>query len=153
MTRDNSKHKRIIMAAFGVGIVYGLRLPFSRSNEAEADQIGLTYMAKAGYDPNEAVRFWKRFADVKEEKEVPEFLSTHPADKRRIALINRYLTRAKIDYNTLKIKYGLGENIQLEGVKPDNDKNKTTPESPKPILGVSTETLTQLETDHHPHLE
>ena len=62
---NNSKQKKIIMAALGVGIVYGLTLPFSRTNEAEADQIGLTYMARAGYNPNEAVRFWKRFADVK----------------------------------------------------------------------------------------
>ena len=75
---NNSKQKKMIMAALGVGIVYGLTLPFSRTNEAEADQIGLTYMARAGYDPNEAVRFWKRFADVKGGQEVPEFLSTHP---------------------------------------------------------------------------
>jgi len=150
---ENSNQKKIIMTALGVGIAYGLVLPFSRSNEAEADQIGLTYMAKAGYDPNEAVRFWKRFADVKEGKEVPEFLSTHPADKRRIALINRYLTRAKIDYNTLKIKYGLGQKIQLEGAKSDSNKNEATPKLPEPIRGLSIETLTQLGTDFHSHLE
>lgn len=139
---ENSKQKKIIMAAFGVGIMYGFTLPFSRTNEAEADQIGLTYMARAGYDPNEAVRFWKRFADVKKEKEVPEFLSTHPADKRRIALINRYLTRAKIDYNTVKIKYGLGKTIYFKKYEPDNDKNESIPKSPKPIPSVSVETLT-----------
>ncbi|SVC88609.1 uncharacterized protein METZ01_LOCUS341463, partial [marine metagenome] len=133
---NNSKQKKMIMAALGVGIVYGLTLPFSRTNEAEADQIGLTYMARAGYDPNEAARFWKRFADVKDGQEVPEFLSTHPTDKRRIALINRYLTRAKIDYNTLKVKYGLGKTIHFKEAESDNDKSKSTPESPKPIPGV-----------------
>ncbi len=129
---NNSKQKRMIMAALGVGIVYGLTLPFSRTNEAEADQIGLTYMARAGYDPNEAVRFWRRFADFKGSQKVPEFLSTHPTDKTRIRLINRYLTRAKIDYNTLKVRHGLGETIRFK---------KTKPESPKPIPGISVETL------------
>ena len=144
---DNSKQKKIIMAALGVGIVYGLTLPFSRTNEAEADQIGLTYMARAGYDPNEAVRFWKRFADVKGKQEVPEFLSTHPAEKRRIALINRCLTRAKTDYNNLKIKHGLGKTIHFKEAELDDDKNESTPKPPKPIPDISVETLTQLETN------
>ena len=138
----NSKQKNMIMAALGVGIVYGLTLPFSRTNEAEADQIGLTYMARAGYDPNEAIRFWKRFASVKKDQKVPEFLSTHPADKRRIALINRYLTRAKIDYNALKVKYGLGKTIKLKEKESNNDKKKSNPQSPKPVPGISIETLT-----------
>lgn len=132
---DNSKQKKVIMAALGVGIVYGLTLPFSRANEAEADQIGLTYMARAGYDPNEAVRFWKRFANIKKGKNTPEFLSTHPADTRRIALINRYLTRANIDYNAVKIKHGLGKSIHLK-------KDELSPKPQKAIPRVSIETLT-----------
>ena len=138
---SNSKQKKMIMAALGVGIVYGLTLPFSRSNEAEADQIGLRYMARAGYNPNEAIRFWKRFANVKEGKEVPEFLSTHPADKTRIALINRYLTRAKIGYNALKVKYGLGKTIHFKETESNGNKKESKPRPPKPVPGVSIETL------------
>jgi len=138
---NNNKQKKMIMAALGVGIVYGLTLPFSRTNEAEADQIGLRYMAKAGYNPNEAVRFWKRFANVKGGKEVPEFLSTHPADKTRIALINRYLPRAKIDYNALKVKYGLGKTIHFKETGSNGNKKESKPRSPKPVPGVSIETL------------
>ena len=138
---SNSKQKKMIMAALGVGIVYGLTLPFSRSNEAEADQIGLRYMARAGYNPNEAIRFWKRFANVKGGKDVPEFLSTHPADKTRIALINRYLTRAKIDYNALKVKYGLGKTIRFKEPESNGNKKESKPRSPKPVPGVSIETL------------
>jgi predicted Zn-dependent protease len=134
---DNSKQKKIIMSALGVGIVYGLTLPFSRTNEAEADQIGLTYMARAGYDPNEAVRFWKRFASIKKGKNTPEFLSTHPADTRRIALINRYLTRANIDYNAVKIKHGLGKSIHLEKEELSPKPQKAIPRVP----GVSIKTL------------
>jgi len=138
---NNSKQKKIIMAALGVGIVYGLTLPFSRTNEAEADQIGLTYMARAGYNPNEAVRFWKRFANVKGGQEIPEFLSTHPADKTRITLINRYLTRAKIDYNALKVKYGLGKTIRFKETGSNGNKKESKPGSPKPVPGISVETL------------
>jgi len=138
---NNSKQKKMIMAALGVGIVYGLTLPFSRTNEAEADQIGLRYMARAGYNPNEAIRFWKRFANVKGGKEVPEFLSTHPADKTRIALINRYLTRAKIDYNALKVRYGLGKTIRFKETDSNGNKKESKPGSPKPVPGISVETL------------
>ena len=138
---NNSKQKKMIMAALGVGIVYGLTLPFSRTNEAEADQIGLRYMARAGYNPNEAIRFWKRFANVKGGQKVPEFLSTHPADKTRIALINRYLTRAKIDYNALKVRYGLGKTIRFKETDSNGNKKESKPRSPKPVPGVSIETL------------
>ena len=143
---DNSRQKKLIMAALGVGIAYGFTLPFSRSNEAEADQIGLRYMAKAGYDPSEATRFWKRFSDVKGGEKVPEFLSTHPADRRRIALIKKYLTRAKIDYHSLKVKYGLGKTLKLMDSESHGGKNHSIPKSPKAIPGISVETLTQMKT-------
>ena len=138
---NNTRQKKMIMAALGVGIVYGLSLPFSRSNEAEADQIGLTYMARAGYNPDEAVRFWKRFADVKGGQKAPEFLSTHPADKTRIALINRYLTRAKFDYNALKVKYGLGETIRSKKTELNSNKKESMPKSSKSVPGISVQTL------------
>jgi predicted Zn-dependent protease len=141
---DNSRQKKMIMAALGVGIAYGFTLPFSRSNEAEADQIGLRYMAKAGYDPNEATRFWKRFSDVKGGERVPEFLSTHPADRRRIALIKKYLTRAKIDYNSLKVKYGLGKTLELVDSASHDEKNHSIPKSPKAIPNISIQTLTKM---------
>ncbi|MBT6295113.1 MAG: M48 family metallopeptidase [Nitrospina sp.] len=138
---NNGRQKKMIMSALGVGIVYGLTLPFSRSNEAEADQIGLRYMARAGYDPTEAVRFWKRFSSVKVGKKVPEFLSTHPTDKTRIALINRYLTRAKLDYSALKVRYGLGKTIQFKETESTISKKKSKPRSLKPVPGISVETL------------
>ena len=98
-------------------------------------------MARAGYDPNEAARFWKRFANMKGGQKAPEFLSTHPADKTRIALINRYLTRAKIDYNALKVRYGLGKTIRFRETDSNGNKKESMPEFPKPIPGISVETL------------
>ena len=60
----NNTQRNIIMSALGLGVLYGITLPFSRGDEGEADQIGLVYMARAGYDPEEAIRFWKRFSNI-----------------------------------------------------------------------------------------
>jgi predicted Zn-dependent protease len=59
-------------------------LPFSRSQESEADHIGLVYMARAGYEPREAVAFWKRMQRASKGKEPPEFASDHPSNAHRI---------------------------------------------------------------------
>lgn len=106
--------REMILGALGVGVQYGIQLPFSRGNEAEADQIGLVYMARAGYDPNEAVRFWTRFSQMKQGAQPPEFLSTHPADATRIANLKRFLPRALAEYKNAKAQYGLGESFGLK---------------------------------------
>jgi predicted Zn-dependent protease len=89
-----------ILAGLGVGTSIGLVLPFSRDNEYEADRIGMRYMARAGYDPREAVELWKRMKDhsSKHGGKPPEFLSTHPADSNRIAQLERYLPEALAEY-------------------------------------------------------
>ncbi len=130
----NNTQRNIIMSALGLGVLYGITLPFSRGDEGEADQIGLVYMAKAGYDPEEAIRFWNRFSAVKGDKTPPEWASTHPADKTRVQGLNTYLSRAKYSYQNLKLKYGLGETFSLSEAK-------DSPEKPKPVPGVSVETF------------
>lgn len=130
----NNTQRNIIMSALGLGVLYGITLPFSRGDEGEADQIGLVYMAKAGYDPEEAIQFWQRFSKVKGDKAPPEWASTHPADKTRIAGLKTYLSRAKYKYQNIKLKHGLGETFNLP-----TDKNE--PEKPKPVPGISVETL------------
>lgn len=60
----------------------GVTLPFTRSQEAEADEIGLHYMARAGFDPNAAVRLWELF-EAQGGEHPPEFLSTHPSPGNR----------------------------------------------------------------------
>jgi predicted Zn-dependent protease len=81
------------MTAFGVGAQVGVLLPFSRTQEAEADHLGLIFMAMAGYDPNVAVTFWQRMAAEGGGKP-PEFLSTHPSDQTRIRKIQEHLPEA-----------------------------------------------------------
>src|SRR5215472_12955389 len=69
----------------------GVALPFSRSQESEADHIGLIYMARAGYDPHQALAFWQRMLRASRGKEPPEFLSDHPSDAHRVERIQGWL--------------------------------------------------------------
>jgi predicted Zn-dependent protease len=73
-------------------------LKFSRSQESEADHIGLIYMARAGYDPHQAVAFWKRMRRAAKGKEPPEFVSDHPSDEHRIQRIEKWLPEAERAY-------------------------------------------------------
>ncbi len=83
----------LAMAAFGAGASIGVLLPYSRLHESEADRIGLTLMARCGYDPRAAVPFWERMGSTSQSRP-PEFLSTHPAPDTRIENINKYIPEA-----------------------------------------------------------
>ncbi len=84
-----------VQAAYGLGANLGVLLPFDRRQESEADHIGLILMARSGYDPHAALGFWQRMAKLGSEKgQPPEFLSTHPADERRIEQIRGWLPEA-----------------------------------------------------------
>lgn len=90
-----------VMQAYGLGANVGVILPFSRSQESEADRIGLVYMAKAGYDPREAVLFWQRMDEaVKGKPQPPEFLSTHPGYGTRISNLQKWMPEALTYYNS-----------------------------------------------------
>ncbi len=95
MTRSDPGVVRGVMTAYGLGANVGVLLPYSRLQESEADRIGVLLMAKAGYDPKEAVHLWERMAKS-DPSRPPEFLSTHPSPERRIqdlqALIPNALT-------------------------------------------------------------
>lgn len=76
--------------ALGAGAALGISLPHTRGQESEADIIGLEYMAKAGFDPREAVKLWQRM-DATTDKKPAEFVSTHPASETRIeALVSEW---------------------------------------------------------------
>jgi predicted Zn-dependent protease len=88
----------LYMMAYGLGAGIGILLPYSRLHETEADQIGLMFMARAGYDPNGAVTFWERM-NAKSGSRPPEFLSTHPAPETRIAEIKAFIPEAMPYYH------------------------------------------------------
>jgi predicted Zn-dependent protease len=85
-----------VIALLGVGS----GLPFSRSQESEADHIGLVYMARAGYDPHQAVAFWKRMQRASKGQEPPEFLSDHPSDAHRVERVEGWLPQAEREYRS-----------------------------------------------------
>ncbi len=90
--------RQIAMAAFGVGTAVGVLLPFSRTQENEADELGLYFMAMAGYDPNHAIAFWQRMME-QSKGSPPEFLSTHPSDQTRISQLKKNMNKAMQYYN------------------------------------------------------
>jgi predicted Zn-dependent protease len=73
--------------------------------------MGLMLMAKAGYDPSAAPRFWGRFASAHQGAGAPEFFSTHPADERRSADLQTALPEAVALYQSAPAQFGLGERI------------------------------------------
>ncbi|MGD8990230.1 MAG: M48 family metallopeptidase [Desulfobacterales bacterium] len=97
LSENSAATQNLFMQAYGAGATVGLLLPYSRLHENEADRIGLTLMARAGYDPREAVPFWQRMNE-QGSRRPPEFLSTHPAPESRIANIKRYIPEALIYY-------------------------------------------------------
>jgi predicted Zn-dependent protease len=82
-----------VLQAYGLGAQVGLVLPFGRSQESEADRIGLTLMAKAGYDPRASLAVWERMEE-KSKGAPPEFLSTHPSYETRTQNLKRWIPEA-----------------------------------------------------------
>jgi predicted Zn-dependent protease len=86
--------KDLFLQAYGAGANVGILLPYSRLHESEADRIGLTLMARAGYDPRQAIPFWERMSKQEGGARPPELLSTHPAPQTRISDIRKYIPEA-----------------------------------------------------------
>jgi len=93
------RQKMEVMAALGAGAKYGVILPFSREHESEADEAGLYYMARAGYDPNEAIKFWERMEQSGSGTQPPEFASSHPSHGTRIERLKEEMPRAVEEYS------------------------------------------------------
>ncbi|WP_186756848.1 M48 family metallopeptidase [Echinicola salinicaeni] len=93
MGQDPTLTEAIFMQAVGMGSQVGM-LKFSRDQELESDQLGLIFMAMAGYDPREAPEFWKRMEAKSSGAAPPEFLSTHPGPDRRIDELNKQMPEA-----------------------------------------------------------
>lgn len=95
MQNQPAETQSLAMAAFGAGATIGVILPFSRKHESEADELGLYFMAMAGYDVYEAPKFWQRMkAATSGEGRPPEFLSTHPDPDKRIQKLQQAIPKA-----------------------------------------------------------
>ena len=98
LNNKSAATQSVVMAAFGAGSTVGVMLPFSRAQESEADHIGLIYMARAGYDPHEAITFWQRMVTAMNGQEPPTFLSDHPANETRVQALQALLPEAMKEY-------------------------------------------------------
>lgn len=85
--------RSLFLTSYGVGSGLGL-LKYGRTQESEADRLGLIFMAMAGYDPQQAIPFWERMAAKGGGQAPPEFLSTHPSDATRISDLRRLMPEA-----------------------------------------------------------
>ncbi|KAB2817459.1 M48 family metallopeptidase [Phaeocystidibacter marisrubri] len=106
------KTQSLAMMAYGIGAQYGAMLPFSRLHESEADELGLYFMAMAGYNPQEAPKFWQRMSAMSGGS-IPEFMSTHPSHNTRITDLNGWMTKATEYYNSSSANNGTTSNGKL----------------------------------------
>jgi metalloendopeptidase OMA1, mitochondrial len=88
------QQQRMVMAALGAGVQYGVMLPFSRDHETEADEVGLMLAAAACFDPREAIGLWERMGASKGGAAPPEFMSTHPSGGSRIQRLQELMPAA-----------------------------------------------------------
>lgn len=101
LSSSDPRAQSALLLAYGIGATVGVELPHSRMQESEADHIGLIYMARAGYNPEEAIAFWQRFAEYNKARggsNMPAFLRTHPLDEKRIEQLKSWLPEAKAQY-------------------------------------------------------
>lgn len=98
--------RQTIMGLLGAGAQYGVLLPFGRDHEVEADQMGLLYMARAGYNPRESIPFWERMGRAAGNGQPPEFMSTHPSHGTRIQNLQAFMDRALAEYERARAGTG-----------------------------------------------
>ncbi|MGR2769745.1 M48 family metallopeptidase [Photobacterium ganghwense] len=99
MAMSGTQYHDMAMAGLGLGMQYGVLMPYGRSQESESDIIGLRLMAEAGFDPNESIYLWQNMAKASGGNQPPELLSTHPSHSTRIDDLRKEIVKLPT-YNT-----------------------------------------------------
>ncbi|GAK86237.1 Zn-dependent protease with chaperone function PA4632 [Vibrio ponticus] len=90
---DYAQYRDATMAALGLGVQVGVLLPYGRTQESEADIVGLELMARAGFDPKQSIALWQNMAKASKGQQPPELLSTHPSHGTRIQDLSQTMQR------------------------------------------------------------
>lgn len=109
LSNPQSQSAQMTMAALGLGAQFGILMPYGRTQESEADIIGLKLMANAGFDPRQSVNLWQNMSVASKGQQPPEFLSTHPSNASRIQQLSEAMPQALQLY----------ENAQRQGYRPN----------------------------------
>jgi len=104
--------REVALLIYGGATQLGAMLPYSREHEYEADQIGLMLMAKAGYDPRYAIKFWEKFSKASSNSSLGEWFSTHPIGPHRVTELKKHLPEAMRYYKKAKVKRGAGAKLK-----------------------------------------
>lgn len=88
-----SEYQSIAMAGLGLGVQYGVLMPYGRAQESESDAIGLKLMSEAGFDPQQSINLWENMAKASGGNQPPEILSTHPSNATRIQNLKTEIAR------------------------------------------------------------
>jgi predicted Zn-dependent protease len=100
------EHKDKIMAGLGLGAQYGITLPYSRDQESEADELGLRFMMRAGFDPRAAITLWQRMAELGDGERPSECMSTHPDPLNRAKALEGWIPQIEADEARLRGEAG-----------------------------------------------
>ncbi len=96
------ENKDYLMAGLGLGVQYGLVMPYGRSHESEADIVGQDLMARSGFNPKASIKLWQNMSTLSAENSKgapPEWMSTHPSNETRIKQLTQHLVKSKAYYN------------------------------------------------------
>ncbi|MDO9104840.1 MAG: M48 family metallopeptidase [Methylovulum sp.] len=86
------------LGLLGLGAQYGVLMPFSRTQESEADMIGLDLMAKSGFDPRQSIGLWQKMEQASQGRQPAEFMSTHPSHATRIQDLEQHMPQAMAQF-------------------------------------------------------
>jgi predicted Zn-dependent protease len=93
LENQNIESRNMMMAGLGLGVQYGVLMPYGRSHESEADIVGQDLMAKSGFEPKASIKLWQNMAKVSKGAP-PEFMSTHPSNATRIKQLTEHLPKS-----------------------------------------------------------
>jgi len=91
------ENKELWMAGLGLGLQYGVIMPYGRAHESEADIVGQDLMARSGFEPSASIKLWQNMAKLSKDTP-PEFMSTHPSNQTRIQQLTEHLPTSMAFY-------------------------------------------------------